>query len=105
MLPEVHNTNIIAYWLFEWRINGALPPKGIVIDFSMALIKAVCMSFAGCAGGSSTYIQRCMDVLIKSPGYKLPSCYVRVDAAHLLKCVTTWKSLNDIHVRQRVKDF
>lgn len=46
-----------------------------------------------------------MDVLIKSPGYKLPTCYVRVDVAHLLKFMTTWKSLNDIHVRRRVKEF
>jgi len=46
-----------------------------------------------------------MNVLNKTPGYKLPSCYVRVDVAHLLKFVTTWKVLNDLHVRRRVKEF
>jgi len=105
MLSESHNTNTICFWLLEWRRNGALLPKEVVTDFSMALINAVCMSFSGCAEGSSTYIQRCMDVLLKSPGYKLPSCYVRVDVAHLLKFVSTWKSLNNTHVRRRVKEF
>jgi len=105
MLSKSHNTNTICFWLLEWRRNGALLPKEVVTDFSMALINSVCMSLAGCAEGSSTYIQRCMEVLIKSPGCKLPSCYVRVDVAHLLKFVTTWKSLNDIHVRRRVKEF
>lgn len=46
-----------------------------------------------------------MHVLFKSPGYKLPSCYVRVDVVHLFVFATTWKSLNNIQVRRRVKEF
>jgi len=105
MLTESHNTNSISFWLLEWRRRGALLPKGVITDFSMTLINAVCITFAGCAEGSSKYIERCMNVLNKSPGYKLPSCFIRVDVAHLLKFVTSWKALNDTHIRRRVKEF
>lgn len=105
MLSEAHNTNAIAYWLLEWRRSGALPPKEIVIDFSMALINAVCMAFAGCSEGSSMYIQRCMNFLNKSESYKLPSCFIRVDIAHVLKFVTRWKVFNVPNIRRRVKEF
>jgi len=105
MLSETHNTNAIAYWLLEWRRNGALPPKEIVTYFSMALINAVCVTFAGCSEGSSMYIQRCMNFLNKSESYKLPSCFIRVDIAHVLKFVTQWRVLNGPNIRRRVKEF
>lgn len=105
MLSEVHNTNAIFYWLLEWRRNGALPPKEIVTDFSMALINAVCTTFSGCSEGTSSYIQRCMNYLNKSEGYNLPSCFIRVDIAHILKFVTRWKVLNESNIRRRVKEF
>lgn len=105
MLSKSHNTNAINYWLLEWRRVGALLPNSleVVTDFSIALINAVCIAFAGCAEGSSKYIKRCINVLNKSPGYKLPSCFIRVDVAHLLKFVTTWKALNDTHICRRLK--
>lgn len=105
MLSETHNTNMICYWLLEWRRSGALPPKEIITDFSMALINAVCMAFAGCSEGSSSYIQNCMNFLMKCDGSKLPSCFIRVDIAHVLKFITRWKVLNESNIRRRVKEF
>lgn len=70
----------------------------------MALKNAVCITFTGCTKGSSKYIGRCMNILNNSPGYNFPSCFIRVDVAHLLK-FTTWKALNDTHIHHRVKEF
>lgn len=64
----------------------------------MALMNAVSMAFAGCAEGSSSYIQRCINVLINSESCMLPSCFIRVDIAHILKFV-------EINIRRRVKEF
>lgn len=87
------------------RRNDALPIKEIVIDFSMALINAVCMTFAGCIERSSMRIQRCINFLNKSKSYKLPSCFIHFDIADVLRCITRWKVFNGPSIRRRVKGF
>ncbi|KAK3908502.1 120.7 kDa protein in NOF-FB transposable element, partial [Frankliniella fusca] len=50
---ERHNANAITYWMREWIRHGAALPQEIVIDFSAALLLALCLTFASYVSGNA----------------------------------------------------
>lgn len=84
MISERHDTNILTYWMREWRRSSVPCPKQVVTDFSLALLNAVALSFNNT--DLKTYINDCMSMLLRFEKLK-PVCIIRIDIAHLIKLV------------------
>lgn len=101
MVSEKHDTNMLTYWMREWLRSGVPYPREIVIDYSLALLNAVTLSFNNI--DLRTYINNYMSMLLSSIYKKLITCVIRIDIAHLIKLVCRWPCF--IHKPSSVKDF
>ena len=101
MLSEVHNTNIITFWLSEWIRLGATIPNEYVSDMSLALLSGAVRSFT-----KQNTIADYIDFLYEMHTTQFignPGCFIRIDIAHFMKNVAQCKPLTA--VRRKVKDF
>lgn len=105
MLSERQDTVSIQHWLNQWIQSGATSPKEAVIDMSHAMIGATIRAFTQ-FNNLDDYIIRCWDIVSTTNDemqHELPSCFVRLDVAHIMKLVSRWKCLRD--TRKRIKEF
>lgn len=102
MLSEKHDTLTIFYWLGQWVKCGMKTPNEVVCDFSKALLGAISRTF--CNGKSlHEYNSNCFKVLNGHNEY-LPSCYIRIDVAHVIKIFCRIKCLSGIK-NKSLKEF
>lgn len=87
MLSKRHDNNSIYYWLIEWIRDGALCPKQIITDMSLALMAAVVRAFTQ-YNNLKSYISACFKLLTCAKE-DLPTCFIRCDVAHIIKLITT----------------
>lgn len=81
MISEMHDVNMISYWLGEF-LKEAPTPDGAVSDYSLALLNAICLSFN--KRTLKTYVADCFRA-INNVVLQHPLCtYIRVDIAHLM---------------------
>lgn len=89
-------------WLLrEWLRTPVPCPSEIVIDYSLALINAICLAFNDV--NLNMYVEQCMTFLESSDDMRRPKCVIRIDIAHIIKLVCRWKCFNGKHMR--IKDF
>lgn len=100
MLSEKHHTNMLTYWLREWVRNRVPIPNEVVTDFSLSLMHATSMAFNTIS--LDTYNDTCLYALQKRAA--LPTTYLRIDIAHLIKMVCRWKCFEK-NTRSAIKDF
>lgn len=94
MVSEKQNTFTIFHWLAEWVNSGIRIPNEAVCDFSYALLGAITRAF--CEGKSlKLYVETCFDILIGKT-HKMPTCYVRIDVAHVIKIFCRIKHLTQL---------
>lgn len=75
MISEKHDVNKLIYWMREWLRSGVPCPKQVVMDFSLALLNAVALSFNNT--DLQTYINNCMNMLLGSGKLKA-TCIVLI---------------------------
>lgn len=103
MLSEKHDTLTIFYWLAEWIREGIPIPQETVCDYSKALLGAISRAFC-CGTTLGDYVDKCFNVLFLKSINDLPSCFIRIDIAHLVKLVCRWKCLTGSK-NYRLKEF
>lgn len=91
MISEKQDTLTLFYWLGNWMKCGLKTPNEIVCDYSMALLGAISMAFCK-SSNIKLYIDQCFGVVM---GYhqNLPSSYIRIDIAHVMKIFCRNKNL------------
>lgn len=105
MLSERQDTISIQHWLNQWIQNGAISPKEAVTDMSLAMIGAAVRAFTQ-FNNLEDYIIRCWNIVSsrnEAVQHELPTCFLRLDVAHIMKLVSQWKCLKDS--RNRIKEF
>lgn len=103
MVSERHDSNIIMFWLMEWRKQGGTVPKEFTSDMSLALLNA-----AALANYSSldSYIAKLFEIVSSResvPPSVVPVTFIRIDIAHLMKNVSDSDAFHG--VRPKVKEF
>lgn len=105
MVSEKHDANFITFFLMEWLRNGGSVPNEFTVDMSLALLNAVARAFANYSSLNS-YIDALFKYHISSnssTSFTVPNVFIRIDLAHLMKCVVSFESLRG--VRPKVKEF
>lgn len=95
MLSDVHDTNAIYIWLFEWICSAKVGfPKEVVVDCSMALLNAISLAFNICS--FADYLDECFKVYIGQEPCLPDSiqCYLRRDKNHLMGTFSKLEALN-----------
>lgn len=104
-MSEHQHTNSIHFWLSEWQRSGAITPKEVIVDFSAALIGAVCKAFTG-EIDTNSYLDACLKVSTNSVGAQLSRCFIRIDVAYLINSVSQWKEMPQITLNKRkIREF
>jgi len=75
------------------------PPNEALSDYSKAL-GAMCKSFCYC---EFCYVKRCFFILTGSNS-ELPSCFIRIDVAHMIKIFYRLKRLDEMK-NKHLKEF
>lgn len=107
MLTEAQNANMITFWLTEWIRLGATIPCEFVSDMSLALLNAGVRAFAK-ESSIREYINTVF-CLVNGRGNQpvsskaIPSCFIWIDLAHLMKNVVSCKPIR--RVPFKVRDF
>lgn len=101
MISERHDSNAIYFWLTEWLRSGGKTPCEFVSDMSDALLNAAVRAFARLPS-TKDYNNVCFN-LLRNPAIKAPDCYIRIDLAHFMKCISEWNCVKT--KPQKVKDF
>lgn len=102
MLSEKHDTNIISYWLSEWRKDVGESPKEIVMDHSMALLSASAKAFTS-VFDIYCYIDICFNAIFNfSDKIILPKCFLRTDVAHTMKLICSWNIFKNVTKRSKL---
>lgn len=94
MLSESHTTIAIWMWLIQWIQSGAPFPREVSCDQSTALLTAVVQAFT-----NYNNIDDYADNLWEDK--EIPSCYIRINAAHFIKKYANFLKIS----RLRVKTF
>lgn len=106
MLSESNTSNSIMMWLSEWLRVGGDTPDEFVCDMSPAILNAAVRVFTG-LGSIREYNEACFRLCslqnLASKECSHLGCYIRVDIAHLMKSISSWKSLQA--VPSKVKEF
>lgn len=100
MVSERQDANAILFWLFDWRRGGAPIPNETVCDGSKALLNAAARGIAECKD-LKEYKRICFSVA-SGESDALPSTFLRMDVAHVIKSVCRWDVWKSA---KRVKDF
>lgn len=103
MISEKQDTLTIFYWLSQWLKDGVSPPHETVCDFSKALLGAIVRAFCNNFTSLRQYNDECFNIL-SNKSSSCPTCYIRVDIAHLIKLVCRWKCWNKSS-NMRLKEF
>lgn len=93
MLSEIHNANWITFWMKEFLRLGGSIPKEFCVDMSLALLNA-----GVCAFTEYLELQNYVNAVFKlnfDPTQPKPSVFIRIDIAHLLKCIAKLKLFSD----------
>lgn len=89
MLTEIHNANFIAFWIKEFlRLGGSIPNE-FCVDMSKALVNASVSALTSFSS-LTDYINTLFGFHLHTQ-HLAPSCFIRIDIAHLLKNVATSK--------------
>jgi len=99
MVSEQHDTLTIFYWLIQWLKDGVSIPQETTCDYSKALMGAISRVFCTLYD----YVEKCFNIMY-SKSNNLPTCYIRIDIAHLVKLVCRWKCLTGTK-NYRLKEF
>ena len=92
MISTSHDAVTIAYFLGRWAASGAPHPKEFICDSAKAIILAILFVFTACRT-IEEYCNAC-------DGEEMPTCFVRIDAAHFIKpYATLTKQLKSKKVR------
>ena len=81
MISSSHDAVTIAYFLGRWAASGAPHPKEFICDSAKAIILAILFVFTACRT-IEEYCNAC-------DGEEMPTCFVRIDAAHFIKPYAT----------------
>jgi len=104
MLSEIHNNNIISYFLSKWLHNKLMCPKVCVTDLSLALQMACVKSFTQYSS-LDMYLRVCSAFLMNNhTTYEVPFCMLRADIAHVMHIFSKWTKVKEIRLK-RVKGF
>lgn len=102
MLSEQHDSGTIGFWLNRWLRLGNLLPKEVVCDGARALLDAACMELNKFS--LSEYLRECFKNAKTNTISKTIKTYIRLDTAHFLHAVSTWK-LGNFVLHKRIKTF
>jgi len=91
MVSESLDTDNIFNWLCRWKKVVIRCPQEAVCDYSLPILGA--MSRAFCNASLREYVDKCFSCL-NNPQSNLPSCYIRIDVAHMVKIFCRLKCLN-----------
>lgn len=89
MLSEVHNMNFISHWLKEFIRLGGSVPNEFCSDMSLALLNAAVDAFTSLKN-LTCYINLLFSLNFDATKIA-PECFIRIDIAHLMKCVANCK--------------
>ena len=93
MLSESQDNIAIGHWLALWKKDGAVIPKEVVCDHSIAIISAAVKNFTQFAN-LEDYLTNCSQLIFQKPGGKIPDCFIRCDLAHTMKLIaSSWPAL------------
>lgn len=102
MLSESHDTLSIFRWLSQRNKSASKSPNEVVCDFSRALLGALTRTF--CEGSSVRgYVETCF-LFLHNHTTELPSCFIRIDVAHIIKMFCRIKCLVGLH-KKHLKEF
>lgn len=94
VISQRHSHKFIEYLLryfCERYLNGRRPDE-IIMDESAALVLASVGAFTNCHT-KKEYIDRCYEALFENGAP--PTCYIRLDRAHIVKSIMRSKPLNN----------
>lgn len=100
MLSERHDTVSITHFLHTWRRSGAMVPKSVVCDMSLALMSACVQSFSEFSS-LNEYLSHCSLIIQPDSTFKVPNFYLKNDIAHMVKLVTQFPSLRTVIKRTK----
>ena len=84
MISEIHMTGAIQFWLEQWIEHwGSAHPREVVCDCSSALLGAAVRAFSK----HDTVNEYADEFFVQRD--TAPSCYIRIDIAHLMKIFAT----------------
>ena len=84
MISEIHTTGAIQFWLEQWIEHwGSAHPREVVCDCSSALLGAAVRAFS-----KHDTVNEYADAFFVQQD-TAPSCYIRIDIAHLMKIFAT----------------
>lgn len=89
MLSEIHNANFITFWLKEFLRLGGSIPREYCVDMSLALLTAGVNAFTEYSN-LADYMNAVFALWIDDTK-PTPSCFIRIDIAHLMKSVAMSK--------------
>lgn len=90
MLSEIHNANFLAFWLKEWLRLGDRIPSEFNADMSLALLNAGVCAFTDYTSLAS-YTNALFRMILGDTNIAKPSCFIRIDIAHLMKNIASFK--------------
>lgn len=102
MVSEKHDANFLTFWLMELLRCGGSVPKEFTADMSLALLNAGARAFANHSSLSS-YIDTLFKFHFSPTSFVVPSSFIRIDIAHLMKNIASSESLRS--TRPKVKEF
>lgn len=102
MISEKQDTLSIYSWLASWMATGIQPPNEVVCDYSRALLAAITRVFFKEASTDS-YANYTYKLLIGKE-MEVPTTYIRLDVAHIIKIFCRIKCMSGIKNRH-LKEF
>lgn len=102
MLSEKQDTLSIYNWLASWMATGIQPPNEVVCDYSRALLAAITRVFF--KGASTNDYTNYVYNLLIGKEKELPTTYIRLDVAHIIKIFCRIKCMCGIKNRY-LKEF
>jgi hypothetical protein len=105
MLSERHSNVTIFNWLANWKNCDVSLPKISICDKLLTTLSAVVKCFTQYFS-LHNYVNVCADLILNNLStYKhwIPSCFVRINVANILKLTTDWLPLKT--VERRVREF
>lgn len=93
MLSEIHNANFITFWLKEFlRLGGGIPNE-YCVDMSLALLNAGVNAFT-IYSNLNDYMNALFALNFDNTK-SVPTCFIRIDIAHLMKNVAMSKHFSN----------
>lgn len=100
VLSEANHSNFLCFWLKEWLRFGGRIPSEFCSDMSVALLNAGVCAFTQYSS-LSEYTNALFALNLDDSVSTAPSCFIRIDIAHLIKNVAACKHFANVKPKVR----